>query len=184
MSSVDANQEKARVLPIDITGRHVLRVTAKGPETTTFRVELAGSALATAPKANTTEGFSKSFLAPTPVPADGVIAGRYPTDEAGATTYYYFAANLKAGKLATQLSFAGRPLTQWTIDKMAEFTVLNSRGREVGSYYIMTSVEASQQAARTIPIDNTGAYVLRIGVRGPESTTFRLEFGGDALGTR
>ena len=184
MGSIDANQEQARLLPIDTTGRHVIRVTAKGPETTTFRIELGGTALGMAQKASTGSTFSRSFLALTPVPADGVIAGRFPSNEGGVTTYYYFSANLKPGKLNTQLSFAGRELTQWTIDKMAEFTVLNARGREVGSFNIMTSTEANQQAARAIQIDNTGTYVLRIALRAPESTTFRVEVGGDALAPR
>jgi hypothetical protein len=185
MGSVGANQEQARVLPIDTSGRHIIRVTTKGPETTTFRVELGGSALATAPQTATADGtFSKSFLAPTPVPADGLIAGKFPPSEDAVTTHYYFAANLKAGKLMSQLSFAGRKVTNWTVDKMVEFTLLNSSGRAVGSYYIMSSIEANQEATKAIPIDSSGAYVLRVSVRGPETTSFRLELGGDAIAAR
>jgi hypothetical protein len=185
MGSIDANQEQARVLPIDASGRHVIRVTTKGPETTTFRIELGGTALASSqPPANTDKGFSRSFLAPTPVPADGVIAGPFPPSQEGVTTSYYFSANLKAGRLLSQLSFAGRKVTQWTVDKMVEFTVLNSSGRSVGSYYIMSSIEANQEATKAIPIDASGPYVLRISVRGPETTSFKLELGGDAIALR
>jgi hypothetical protein len=185
MGSVDANQEQARVLPVDATGRHVIRVTAKGPETTTFRIELGGTALANAQKVvNADTPFSRSFLAPTSVPADGIIAGKFPTSEKDVTTHYYFAANLKAGKLLSQLSFAGRKVTDWTVDKMVEFTVLNANGRAVGSFYIMSSVDANQEATKAIPIDATGAYVLRISVKGPESTNFKLELGGDAIAAR
>jgi hypothetical protein len=184
MSSVDANQEQARVLPIDRTGRHVIHVVAKGPETTKFRIELGGTALAIPRVTSVTEPFSRSFLAPKPAPVDGVIAGPFPPSEEGMITHYYFSANLKSGKLLTQLSFAGRKVTGWTVDKMAEFAVLNSKGISVGSYFIMSSIEANQQATKAIPIDNSGPYVLRISLKGPESTSFKLELGGDSFAAR
>jgi hypothetical protein len=185
MGSIDANQEQARVLPVDSTGRHVIRVTTKGPETTKFRIELGGTALANVQKtANTDTPFSRTFLAPTPVPADGIIAGKFPMSEDGVTTHYYFSADLKAGKLLSQLSFAGRKNTDWTVDRMAEFTVLNTKGRAVGTYYIMSSLDANQEATKAAPIDATGAYVLRISLKGPENTNFKLELGGDAIAAR
>ena len=185
MSSVDANQEQARVLPIDRTGRHLIHVTAKGPETTKFRIELGGTALTIAQKVTSAaEPFSRSFLAPTPAPVDGVIAGIFPPGEDGMITHYYFSTNLKAGKLLSQLSFTGRKVTGWTVDKMAEFAVLNSKGTAVGSYFIMSSIEANQQATKAIPIDSSGPYVLRISVKGPETTSFRLELGGDSFAAR
>jgi hypothetical protein len=185
MGSIDANQEQARVLPVDSTGRHVIRVVTKGPETTTFRIELGGTAMANAQKAaNADTPFSRTFLAPTPVPADGMIAGKFPVSEDKVTTYYYFGANLKAGKLLSQLAFAGPNNPQRMVDRMVEFTVLATNGRAVGSYYIMSGLESNQQAAKAIPIDNTGAYVLRIGVKGPDNSTFKLELGGDAIAAR
>jgi hypothetical protein len=183
--SIDANQEQVRVLPVDSTGRHVIRVTTKGPETTTFRIELGGTALANVEKAASADTpFSRSFLSPTPVPAEGTVAGKFPMSEDGVTTHYYFSANLKAGKLLSQLSFAGRKITDRMVDKMVEFTVLSAKGRAVGSYYIMSGLEANQEATKAIPIDATGAYVLRISVKGPETTGFKLELGGDALAAR
>jgi hypothetical protein len=185
MGSIDANQEQARVLPIDSSGRYGIRVTAKGPETTSFRIELGGTALPNVPKQASAAGaFSRTFLAPTPVPADGVIAGKFPMSEDGVVTHYYFGANLKAGKLLSQLSFAGRKITDRMVDKMVEFTVLNTAGRAVGSYYIMSGLEANQEATKAIPIDGTSPYVLRISVKGPENTNFRLELGGDAMAAR
>ena len=185
LGSLDVNQEQARVLPIDATGRHMIRVTTKGPQTTEFRIELGGTALANVQKTvNTDTPFSRTFLAPTPVPADGLIAGKFPMSEDGVTTYYYFSANLKAGKLLSQLSFAGRKNTDWTVDRMAEFTIFNAKGRSVGGYYIMSALDANQEATKAVPIDATGTYVLRIGVKGPENTNFKLELGGDAIAAR
>ena len=181
MSGLDANQEQARVLPIDMSGRHVLKVTTRGPETTSFRIELGGSALPGMLKSAAADrAFSRTFLAPSPVPADGVIAGKFPASGDGVNTYYYFAANLKAGRLLTQLSFAGRA----NAAKMVEFTVLNGKGRAVGSYYIMGGIDANQEATRAIPIDNSGAYVLRLTLKGAENTAFKLEMGGDAMASR
>jgi hypothetical protein len=177
MTGLDANQELARVLPIDNSGKHVIRVTTKGPETTTFRIELGGDALGNPQKAPAAKPFSASFLDPTPVPADGVIAGKFPMSGDGALTYYYFGAKLKAGALMSQLSFAGRK----NVPKMVEFTVLNATGRQVGSYYIMGELDANQEATKTIPIDATGAYVLRVSLKGAENTNFKLELGGDAI---
>ena len=90
MGSVDANQEQARVLPIDASGRYIIRVITKGPETATFRIELGGSALANAQKPAAADApFSRSFLKPNAMPADGVIAGQFPPTENGVITYYY-----------------------------------------------------------------------------------------------
>lgn len=185
MSSVDANQEQARVLPIDASGRYIIRVITKGPETATFRIELGGSALVNAQKPAAADApFSRSFLKPSAMPADSVIAGQFPPSENGVITYYYVSANLKAGKLLSQLSFAGRRNTDRMVDRMVEFTILNNKGRSVGGYYIMSGLEANQEATKAIPIDATGAYVLRISTKGPEGTNFKLELGGDAVASR
>ena len=96
------------------------------------------------------------------------------------TTHYYFGTTLKAGRLLSQLSFAGRK----NIDKMVEFAVLDTKGRSVGGYYIMGGLDANQEATKAIAIDSTGAYALRVSVKGPENTGFRLELGGDAMAAR
>jgi hypothetical protein len=179
LTSLDANQELARVLPIDASGSYVIKVTTKGPETTTFRVELGGSAFGN-PRKTAGQPFSTSFLAPSPVPADGVIAGKFPMSADGVVAYYYFGTNLKAGRLLSQLSFAGRKNTP----KMVEFTVLDARGRSVGSYYVLGELDANQEATKAIPIDASGPYVLRLDLKGAENTAFRLELGGDAIALR
>jgi hypothetical protein len=177
MTGLDANQELARVLPIDNSGRHVIRVTTKGPETTTFRIELGGDALGNPPKAAPGKPFSTSFLDPTPLPADGVVAGKFPMSGDSVLTYYYLGAKLKAGQLLSQLSLAGRKNTP----KMVEFTLLNAKGRTVGGYWIGGELDANQEATKAIPIDATGAYVLRLSMKGAENTSFKLELGGDAI---
>ena len=62
--------------------------------------------------------------------------------------------------------------------------MLNGKGRAVGSYYIMGGLYANQEATRAIPIDNSGAYVLRLTLKGAENTAFKLEMGGDAMASR
>lgn len=184
MGSIGANEEQARALPIDASGRYILRVITKGPETTNFRIELGGSAFTPASAPKTSAGESHSFLTPAPVPGDGVITGIFPASNEGVKAYYYYGANLKAGRLLTQLSFAGRPITGRMVDRMVDFTVLNGKGRSVGSYSIMSGLNANEEATKSIAIDNSGAYILRIAVSGPEGTNFKLELGGDALATR
>jgi len=48
----------------------------------------------------------------------------------------------------------------------------------------MGGLDANQEATKAIAIDSTGAYVLRVSVKGPENTGFRLELGGDAMAAR
>ena len=147
MGSTGANQEEARVLPVDNTGRYVLRVTTKGPETTTYRIQAGGSALAGIQKAASTEqGFSRSFLSPTPLPADGVIEGGFPPSQDGVVTYYYFTTNLKAGQLLANFPFAGRKNGQFTVDRQVDFDLFTAKGRRTGGYYIMSSLDANQEA--------------------------------------
>ena len=80
----------------------------------------------------------------------------------------------------SQLSFAGRK----NVGKMVEFTVLNAKGRSVGGYYIMGELDANQEATKAIPIDSTGAYVLRLSLKGAENTNFKLELSGDAIAAK
>src|SRR5262249_11385072 len=159
---LDANQEATRVFPIDSSGRYVVVLKLKGPETTSFRIELGGSALpnrqAAAPAAS---GFSRSYLEPTALPKDGVIAGSSPRGEK-TKTYYYFAADLKPGDLMTQISFAGRT----NAPKMVEFELLDGKARASrdSSYYIMGELDANPEKSRAFPIDSSGRYIIRIAV--------------------
>jgi hypothetical protein len=179
MSGLDANQEATRIFPVDSSGRYMVVLKTKGPETTTFQVALGGSAfpgqLATSASPNP---FSQSYIAPSPLPKDGVITGTAPGGEKK-TTYYYFAANLKPGDLLTQISFAGRP----NAPKMLEFVLLDAQAR-VGAnsnYYIMGELDANNEKTRAFPIDSSGRYVLRVGVSGVEGTKYKVELGGSAF---
>jgi len=168
------NNEATRVMPVDNSGRYLLKVTTQGPETSSFRVALGGSVLPNRQPAPAPVGNSTSYLAPTPVPANGVVKGIFP---GGSNyTYYYFAADLKAGNLLTQLSLAGREgATKW-----ASVALLDDQGR-VASSYFMSRVEANADATRSFPIDRSGRYVLRVTVQGAEGTEFKVELGGNAL---
>jgi hypothetical protein len=134
---------------------------------------LAAVLLATAAHAET---FSTSALAPSPVPPSGVITGSYPAG--AAETTFYFAVDLKAGELAIQIGMMGRAGR----DKSLEIGLVDPAGKRAGGYYVMTGLDANQELARVLPIDNSGKHVIRITTKGPETTTFRIELGGDALG--
>jgi len=182
MTGLDANQEAARVFPVDSSGRYLVVLKTKGPETTSFQVEFGGSAVpnrqAAAPAATP---FSRSYLAPSALPKDGVIAGTAPGGDKTTTYYYYFATDLKAADLLTQISFAGRP----NAPKMLEFALLDANGR-VGansSYYIMGELDANAEKTRAFPVDSSGRHIVRIGVSGVEGTQFKVELGGNAYQT-
>jgi hypothetical protein len=179
MSGLDANQEATRIFPVDSSGRYVVVLKTKGPETTTFQFALGGSAFpAQLPASASASPFSHSYLAPSPLPKDGVITGTAPGGEKK-TTYYYFATNLKRGDLLTQISFAGRP----NAPKMLEFALLDAQAR-VGAnsnYYIMGELDANNEKTRAFPIDSSGRYVLRVGVSGVEGTRYKVELGGSAF---
>jgi hypothetical protein len=177
MGGLDANREATRIFPVDSSGRYLIVLKMKGPETTSFRIALGGATFPVTSAAPAASQFSRSFLAPGPLPKDGVIAGTFPGGEK-ITTYYYFATDLKAGDLLTQLSFAGRA----DAPKWVEFELLDSNGR-VGAnsgYYIMGGLDAKNEKTRAFPIDSSGRYILRVGVAGVEGTKFRVELGGSA----
>ncbi len=168
------NSEATRVFPIDSSGKYLVRLTTRGPETTAFRVALGGSALPNRQAPQASAGASRSFLAPTPVAPNGIIAGAFP----GGTgyTYYYFATDLKAGSLLTQMSVSGRE----GASKWISLTLLDDKGRPDKSYF-MSRVEANADATKSFPIDRSGRYVLRLTVQGAEATKYRVELGGNAL---
>lgn len=180
MTGLDANQEATRVFPIDSSGRYVVILKLKGPETTSFRVELGGSALPNREAAPAVSGLSRSYLEPTPMPKDGVVAGSFPGGEK-VKTYYYFAADLKPGDLMTQISFAGRT----NAPKMMEFELLDGKARSGrdSSYFIMGELDAKNEKSRAFPIDSSGRYIIRVAVSGAEGTKFKVELGGSAYQT-
>src|ERR1700681_2917127 len=105
--------------------------------------------------------FSTSALTPSPLPANGVISGSYP--QGGTETTYYFSAALKAGDLATQISFMGRPGR----DESLEIALVDPSGKRVGSHYILGSLDVNQEQARVLPIDATGRHMIRVTTKGP-----------------
>ena len=168
------NNEATRVFPIDASGKYLVRLTTKGPEASSFRVALGGSAMPGVPAAASANALSRSFLAPTPVGPDGVIAGTFPGGDGYA--YYYFAADLKAGNLLTQMSVAGRDGAM----KWISLALLDEHGR-IDKSYFMSRVEANADATKSFPIDRSGRYVLRLTVQGSETSNYRIELGGNAL---
>ena len=178
MSGLDANQEATRVFPVDSSGRYSIVLKLKGPETTSFQIALGGAAFPVPPtSASSPTPFSRSYLAPSQLPKDGMIAGSFPGGEK-ITTYYYFAADLKPGDLMTQVSFAGRT----NAPKMVQLELLDAKGRSTrdSSVYIMGELDAKNEKSRAFPVDSSGRYVLRVGAAGAEGTRFKVEIGGSA----
>src|SRR5205823_13707386 len=123
MGALDANQEATRVFQIDAAGRHILRVKVDGPETTAFQIGLGGQAYPSRQPASISTA-SQSFLAPSPIGRDGVITGTFPGGDQK-SPFYYVVADLKAGDLLSQISYAGRA----NAPKMLELVLLDARGR-------------------------------------------------------
>jgi hypothetical protein len=176
MGTLDANGEQVRNLAVDAKGRYTIRLKLTGPETTTFRVELGGSALADRKQAAAGgAAYSVSYLAPSALPKDGAISGTFPGGDKQ-YTWYYFAADLKAGDLLSQISFAGRA----NAPKWLQLELLDRTGRAASYVYVMGE-EAKRDATRRFAVDSSGLYVLRVGVKGAEGTQFRVDLGGTAF---
>jgi hypothetical protein len=170
------NSEKTRVIPVDSSGRYLIKITTEGPESASYKVALGGSALPQrVPAPADGAGPSRSFLSPIKVPADGVITGAFP----GGAGYarYYFVTDLKAGTLMTQMSVSGRQ----GASKWMSLTMLEANGSDSGSSYHMSRVEANADATRSFPVDSSGRHVFRLTLEGAEGTQYRVELGGDAL---
>lgn len=177
ITASDDGREGTHVFPIDSGGRYIIRVTPDGPEASAFRVALGGSAMPSRPPAEAASGNSQSFLDPTPIPANGVASGKFPGGPT--TSYYYFAGDLKAGQLMTQLTLTGRPGAR----KWASLELLNDQGR-VDQEYHLSRTDASADATKSFAIDRSGRHVLRLTVQGAETNAYQIEFGGDALAAK
>ena len=180
IKSFGENYESARSFRIDNSGAYTIRVAVKGPEAASFKVDLGGSSLAgkvAAPGA-AAPGFSKSFIAPSALPADGVIAGSIPAGR-GAMTSYYFATPLKAGKLISQIGTTGNGSSS----DMIELALLNPDGSSVDSYYTK-SFEKHHEATKTFNVDNSATYIVKVTVQGAETTAFKAELGGSAVAAK
>ena len=177
MGTLDANSEQVRNLAVDAKGRYTIRIKLTGPETTTFRVELGGSAFERKQAAvSGAAPYSMSYLAPTALPKDGTISGAFPGGDKQ-YTYYYFATDLKAGDLLSQISFAGRA----NAPKWLQLELLDRTGRTASYVYVMGELEAKRDATRKFAVDSSGRYVLRVGMKGAEGTQFRVDLGGSAF---
>ena len=180
IKSFGENYELARSFRIDNSGSYTIRVAVKGPEAASFTVDLGGSSLAdkVAAPAPAPSSFSKSYIAPSALPADGVIAGTIPAGR-GAMTSYYFAAPLKAGKLISQIGTTGNGSSP----DMIELALLNPDGTSVDSYYTK-SFEKHHEATKTFNVDNSATYIVKVTVQGAETTAFRAELGGSAVAAK
>jgi hypothetical protein len=118
--------------------------------------------------------FSTSSVTPTPLPAGGVIDGTYPVGEAETT--YYFSVNLKAGKLAAQVSYRGAPDST----KLLELELLGPTGQSIDNFYIK-SFGQNYEAVRTFNIDNSGTFLIKLKLKGPEAASFKVNLGGSAF---
>ena len=169
--------DNTRNLAINHSGRYTIRVTTKGPELATFKVEFGGTAFAGHKPAPANRGYSHSFLDPGRLPADGVISGAFPA--AKTTTAYYFDADLKAGVLMTQLSMAARKELGGTKWMMLE--ILGPDGDRLDSAQLERTFAPNSEGTHNFAINHSGRYVLRVSIRGTEGTRYKLELGGDAL---
>jgi hypothetical protein len=170
--------DNARNWQINHTGRYTLRLTTKGPELATYRVELGGSAFAGhQPRPLDASGYSHSFIDPTHLGPNAVIAGAFPAVRT--TTTYYFDADLKAGALLTQLSMAARKELGGTKWMMLE--ILGPDGDPVDHTQLERTFAPNSDGTHSFAINHSGHYVMRLDVRGTEGTRFKVELGGDAL---
>lgn len=175
-AGADENAETTRIFPIDASSRYIVKLITKGPEATSFRVALGGTALPNRP-VEAAAVPSPSFLAPTPVGPDGTVTGRFPGGQS--YTHYYYAVDLKAGTLLTQVSISGRAGAL----KWVQLALLDDQGRPDRSYHL-SRTDANADATKSFPIDRSGRYVLRVKLEGGETASFKVELGGDALATR
>lgn len=176
-AGLDSNQEKAHLFPIDSTNQYLIQVTVDGPESTSFRVELGGSAVGSERSPAVQTSFSTSALSPGPVPKNGVITGIFPSADQSHNTYYYFTTDLTKGSLITQIRVAGRA----DVDKKLEFALLTSDMHVVGSYYTFAGIDENSEHTKVFPIDSIGRYIVRLTLQGRENTKFQVEIGGNAF---
>jgi hypothetical protein len=99
--------------------------------------------------------FSTSAGSPTPLPSSGVIEGKYPPGQSD--TSWYFAVDLKAGELASQISINGG--AQY---KTLDFALLDSSGKRIDAYYITAGANDNNEATRVFPVDASGEYLIRL----------------------
>lgn len=122
------------------------------------------------------QDYSTSLIRPTQLGNNqGVLAGALPG--AGGGKSYYFAADLSAGVLQTQIKVSASSSAVRSIT--LELLGADSRTRD--SYYVKTSSNQQNEASRAFPIDSSGTFNLKVTVEGPETGRFCVLLGGSAL---
>ncbi len=175
-SGLGDDGDLARNFEINHSGRYILRVTTKGPELATFRIDLGGSAFS-GHKPEAADGYSHSYLDPTHLGAASVISGTFPAVRT--TTTYYFDANLKAGELTIQMSLAARKELGGT--KWLALEILGPDGDKIDGVQLERTFAPASEGTHSFAIDHSGRYVMRLSIRGTETAKYKVELGGDAL---
>jgi len=177
-SGFNDDGDNARNWPINHSGRYTIRLTTKGPELATFRVEFGGTAFAGhKPDPANAFGYSHAFLDPTHLSSAAAISGVFPASRA--TTTYYFDADLKAGVLMTQLSMATPKELGGT--KWMMFEILGPDGDRLDSTQLERTFAPNSDGSHNFAINHSGHYVMRLSIRGTEGTRYKVELGGSAL---
>ncbi len=177
-SGFNDDGDGARNWPVDHSGRYTIRLTTKGPELATYRVEFGGTAFrGHEPDPANASGYSHSFLDPTHISSAAAISGVFPASRT--TTTYYFDADLKAGVLMTQLSMAAPKELGGTKWMMLE--ILGPGGDRLESTQLERTFAPNSDGSHNFAINHSGHYVMRLSVRGTEGTRYKVELGGGAL---
>ena len=177
-SGFNDDGDNARNWPVNHSGRYTIRLTTKGPELATYRVEFGGTAFRghKIDPANAS-GYSHSFLDPTHISSAAAISGVFPASRT--TTTYYLDADLKAGVLMTQLSMAAPKELGGT--KWMAFELLGPDGDRLEGTQLERTFAPNSDGSHSFAINHSGHYVMRLSVRGTEGTRYKVELGGSAL---
>jgi outer membrane protein OmpA-like peptidoglycan-associated protein len=173
--------------PIDSSRRAVLRLKVEGDELGDFCLLLGGTALPAlkpascppraGPAASTNlDEFSTSVFKPSDANA-GMAAGKLPGGTE-ALKAYFFSVDLKAGSLLTQRELT----TQTSARRDISFTLYDSNLKKMDSFWTQGAYK-KDQATRSIDIDSSGRYFIKLEIRGEETGNFCLLLGGTALPT-
>jgi outer membrane protein OmpA-like peptidoglycan-associated protein len=121
------------------------------------------------------DDFSTSIMRPTPVdPSTGMVAGKLP---GSGSASYYFAVDLRAGDLMTQLQITGRP----NGERRLTLQLLDVEAKVAASTFVRAGFGAKDEGTKSFAIDSSGRHVIRLTVEGEETGTFCVLMGGTAL---
>jgi hypothetical protein len=177
-SGFDDDGDSVRSWAVNHSGRYTVRMTTKGPELATYRVEIGGTAFAGhQPGKVDAAGNSGSFLDPVRLGPNATISGTFPASRP--TTTYYFDADLKAGTLMSQLSMAAPKELGGTKWLMLE--LLGPDGNAIDKAQLERTFSPNSEGTHNFAINHSGHYVLRVDMKGTEGTKYKIELGGPAL---